>query len=185
MNDEQIIQLFFTRNEDAIRRTDEQYGARLTRLSENIVHSREDAQECVNDTYLVVWNRIPPNTPKSLRAFACGIARNTALDRYRANTAQKRNSFYDAALDELEEAVPALDNVESAYEAKELAGYINRFLADLSYNDRFAFVRRYYYADSVTDIARQMQHSPQRVSVRLFRIRSKLQTYLRNEGCLP
>lgn len=185
MEDSQIIRLFHARSEQAIAELNQKHGCAVRKMIGNILGNFQDVEECVNDTYLVIWNQIPPNAPKSLRAFACGIARNTALDRYRANTAQKRNSFYDAALDELEESIPALDNVESAYEAKELADYINGFLAILPYDDRFAFVRRYYYADSVTDIARQMQRSPRWVSVRLFRIRSKLQSYLRKEGCLP
>ena len=106
MNDEQIIQLFFTRNEDAIRQTDDRYGAKLTRLSENIVGSREDAQECVNDTYLKAWNTIPPRKPNIFSAFLGKITRHISIDRWRKQSAQKRGGKEMIfALDELGECM--------------------------------------------------------------------------------
>lgn len=184
MDDQAIIALFYARSEQAITELIGKHGAAVRKITANILRDPLDVEESANDTYLRVWNAIPPEWPKSLRAFVCSIARNAALSRYEANTAQKRNSNYDVALDELEECIPALDTVESELEAKELSRAINRFLGGLSYDDRYAFVRRYYYADSVTDIASSMHVMPHRVSVRLYRVRDRLQQYLRKEGML-
>ena len=107
-----------------------------------------------------------------------------SLNRYHANTARKRNSFYDAALDELEQSIPALATVETEYDARELAEYVNRFLKGLSPGDRFLFLRRYWYADPVPEIAAAMGLKPHAVSVRLSRIRKKLQSYLKKEGMI-
>lgn len=185
MDDQTIITLFHARSERAISELIEKYGASVKAVAANILRDPLDVEECINDTYLRIWNAIPPETPRSLGAFACGVARNAALNRFHANTAQKRNSFYDVALDELEEYVPALSGVESELEAKELSRCINAYLGQLNYDDRFVFVRRYYYGDPVSAIAQAMHLPPHRVSVRLFRIREKLQLYLRKEGMLP
>lgn len=185
MEDEAIIALFNERSEQAIAELMKKHGASIRNITANILRNPLDVEESANDTYWRVWNAIPPEVPKSLRAFVCSVARNAALTRFHANTAQKRNSHYDIALDELEECVPALGSVESELEAKELSRYINDYLGSLSYDDRFLFVRRYYYADSVTSIAEAMQLTPHRVSVRLFRIRERLEKHLRKEGMLP
>ena len=161
------------------------YGKLLRRIAWNILGNALDAEECANDTYLSVWNAIPPEQPRSLAAFCCAIARNNALSRYQWDNAQKRNSHYDIALDELGESIPALGNAESETEARELTDGINRFLAAQRKEDRYLFVRRYYFADSVAELAAQTGKSPHSVSVRLFRIREKLQKYLRKEGLLP
>lgn len=185
MEDQAIIALFNERSEQAISELIKKHGASVRRITANNLRDPLDVEECTNDTYLRIWNAIPPEAPKSLRAFACSIARNAALSRFHSNTAQKRNSFYDIALDELEEYVPALGSVESELEAKELSRYINDYLGTLSYDDRYVFIRRYYYADPVSSIAASMNLPPHRVSVRLFRIREKLQLFLRKEGMLP
>ena len=185
MEDEAIIALFHARSEQAISELIAKHGAAVRGITANILRDPLDVEECANDTYWRIWNRIPPEVPKSLRAFACSVARNAALNRFHSNTAQKRNSFYDVALDELEEYVPALGSVESELEAKELSRCINNYLATLRYDDRFVFIRRYYYADPVSVIAAAMNLPPHRVSVRLFRIREKLQLYLKKEGMLP
>lgn len=184
MNDQQIIDLFFARSEQAITELSNKYGSWVRRVAYNILHSAEDVEECSNDTYYQVWNQIPPKQPKYLGAFTCRIARNISLNRYYANTAQKRNSGYDASLDELEQSVPALNTVESDYEAKELSRYINQFVKELSYEDRFLFVRRYWYADSVAQIAAEMGIKPHNATVRLSRLRDKLQSYLQKEGMM-
>ena len=171
MEDQAIITLFLERSEQGIVELISKYGRAVAKITGNILADPLDAEECANDTYLGVWNSIPPTIPRSLGAYCCGIARNKALSRYEANTAQKRNSHYDAALEELE--------------ARELAGCISAFLAGLPYDDRYAFLRRYYYADAITDIARTLGKTPHRVSVRLFRIRENLKKYLRKEGMLP
>lgn len=185
MEDQAIIALFLERSERGVVELISKYGKAVSRITGNILADPLDAEECANDTYLSVWNSIPPNRPRSLRAYCCGIARNQALSRYQMNTAQKRNSHFDAALDELEDTIPALGGVESEYEARELSACVNAFLAGLRYDDRYAFVRRYYYGDSVASLAEEMGKTPHRVSVRLFRIRENLKKYLLKEGMLP
>ena len=185
MEDQEITRLFLERSEQALVELISKYGRAVRKIAGNILADPQDVEECANDTYLGVWNSIPPNIPRSLGAYCCGIARNQAISRYQANTARKRNSHFDAALDELEETIPALGTVESEMEARELAGCISEFLAGLSYDDRYAFLRRYDYGDSITDIAKTLGKTPHRISVRLFRIRENLKNYLRKEGMLP
>ena len=184
MKDHEIIALFYARSERAITELIGKYGAAIKTVASNILKDAQDAEESVNDTYLAVWNRIPPANPTYLSAYVCRVARNISLKRFYANTAQKRNSYYDVALDELEETIPALSTVESLYDAKELTGYLNRFLKNLSKEDRYLFMRRYWYGDKIGDIAENMNVTPHKASVRLFRLRKKLQDYLQKEGMI-
>ena len=184
MEDEKIIELYWQRSPQAIDETSRKYGAYCMRLSMNILMNREDSEENVNDTYLRVWNAIPPQKPDPLRTFVCKIARNLAAAKYHANTAKKRNSRYDAALDELEGCLAAGGSVEEAYDAKELSEAINAFLSSLSYTDRFLFVRRYWYSDAMQDIAAMIGSTANSVAVRLYRLREKLRHYLIREGLL-
>ncbi len=182
MDDSGIISLFLERSEQAIRELDGKYGPAVRRTAANILSDRLDVEECVNDTYLGCWNSIPPQRPNSLIGYVCKIARNLAVNRYHANKAEKRNGGYDLVLDELEESIPSGMDVETEAEAKELTGAINRFLLTLGREDRFLFVRRYFYADAVKDLAAMTGDSANRVSVRLFRIREKLKKTLAKEG---
>lgn len=182
MLDHEIIDLFFERSERAITELITKYGAAVKKVASNILRDAQDVEECESDTYLQVWKSIPPTRPKYLGAYVCRIARNVSLDRYHANTAQKRNSFYDTALEELEDTIPALDTVESEYEARELRVYLNRFLREQSRDDRYLFLRRYWYGDGIRQIVEAMGITPHKASVRLFRLRQKLQTYLQKEG---
>ena len=184
MEDSEIIALFYARSEQAISELEEKYGAAVKKVAANILGSAQDAEECVSDTYLGVWNTIPPQDPDPLKTYVCKIARNLAVKKYHSNTAAKRNSFYDAALDELEEAIAAPGGVEDEFDAKELSAAISRFLDTVSYEDRFIFVRRYWYADAASDIAAMMHTGSHRVSVRLSRTRQKLKNYLKKEGLL-
>ena len=184
MKDHEIIALFFERSERAITELINKYGAAIKNVASNILKDAQDAEEAVSDTYLTVWNRIPPTRPKYLGAYSCRIARNLSLKRFYANTAEKRNSYYDVALDELEETIPALSTVESTYDAKELTGYLNRFLKNLSKDDRYLFMRRYWYGDRIRDIAENLNVTPHSASVRLFRLRQKLLILLKKEGMI-
>ena len=184
MKDHEIIALFFERSERAITELINKYGAAIKNVASNILKDAQDAEEAVSDTYLTVWNRIPPTRPKYLGAYSCRIARNLSLKRFYANTAEKRNSYYDVALDELEETIPALSTVESTYDAKELTGYLNRFLKNLSKEDRYLFMRRYWYGDRIRDIAENLNVTPHSASVRLFRLRQKLLILLKKEGMI-
>lgn len=184
MEDGRIIELFFERSEQAIYELSSKYGQAVKGLAGNILGNSLDAEECANDTYLGVWNRVPPTRPEHLRAFTLGIARNIALNRYHTNTAQKRNSFYDVALDELEGCLASGRDAGAELEAKELAAAVNRFLATLPREDRQMFVCRYYLAEPVYLIAAKLGLESRRVSLRLFRTREKLRKFLLREGLL-
>ena len=184
MKDHEIIGLFFERSEQAITELVIKYGSAVRNVAWNILNNPQDVEECSNDTYLSVWNRIPPTKPDYLGAFVCRIARNICLKRYHSNTSLKRNSYYDVALQELEETIPALSTVETDYDAKELSMYLNQFLRNISKDDRYLFLRRYWYGDSVSEIAQQLDIPPHTASVRLFRLRQKLQDYLQKEGMI-
>ena len=184
MEDSQIIALFYERSEQAIEELDRKYGATVRKTAANVLSDRLDVEECVSDTWLGVWNTIPPQHPKPLISYVCRIARNLAVKKYHSNTAKKRNGNYDLVLDELAECIPASTDVESDYAAKEIAAAIDRFLDTLGYEDRFCFVRRYWYADPVSEIAAATQRDSRRISVRLFRTREKLYRYLKEEGLL-
>ena len=184
MEDNRIINLFFERSEQAIAELDRKYGKTVKKTAANILSDMQDVEECVNDTYLGVWNSIPPQRPDPLISYVCRIARNLAAKKYHSNTAQKRNSNYDLVLDELEECIPSKVNIETEYTSKETAAAVSRFLDTLSYEDRFCFLRRYFYADPVSDIAAMTHRDSHRISVRLFRTRKKLYNYLKEEGLL-
>ena len=184
LEDSKIIDLFYERSEQAITELNRKYGAAVKRTAANILSDRLDVEECVNDTYLGAWNTIPPQKPNPLVSYVCRIARNIAVNRYHANTAEKRNRNYDLVLDELEECIPSGFDLESEYEAKELTEAINRFLTALPKPDRILFVRRYWYADSVSALAAMTGTSVNRTSVRLFRLREKLKNTLKKEGLL-
>lgn len=182
VEDTDIVKLFFERDEKAISELDKKYGALCLAVSMNILSDRRDAQECVSDAYLGVWNTVPPEKPNPLRSYVCKITRNCALKKYRFNTAEKRGGFYEASLDELAECVPSRQGVESEYGAKELSEEINKFLSSLDEKSRVMFVRRYWYAEPVGAVAERLNTSGGFVSVRLTRIRRKLREFLIEEG---
>ena len=184
MEDERIIALFYERSEQAIGELDKKYGAAAAKTAGNILRNRQDVEECVNDTYLGVWNSIPPHRPSPLVSYVCRIARNLAVSRLRSETADKRNHSLDLVLDELEDFLPSGQSVEADYDYKETVAAINRFLGTLGYDDRFLFVRRYWYADSVKEIAASMHRKESQISLRLFRLREKLRKTLQKEGLL-
>lgn len=184
MDDSSIIDLFFERSEQAVMELDRKYGSAVRKTAANLLRNAQDAEECANDTYLGVWNSIPPQRPQPLGSYVCRIARNLAVSKLRAARAAKRNSGFDLVLDELEEFIPSGEDVAGDYEYRELVEGINRFLSTLSYDDRFLFVRRYWYADAVRDIAAQTGLKESRVSMRLFRLREKLRKTLQKEGLL-
>lgn len=182
MEDSKIIALFYARSEQAIQELADKYGIICIKLAANILNNRQDAEECVNDAYLGAWNTIPPQKPDPLQAYICRIVRNLAIMRYHTNTAKKRNSFYDAALDELEECIPSAVSVEDEVSAKELSRLLDVFLDTLDQKSRVMFVRRYWYADAIPDIAQRFGVSCNHVSVRLSRTRVRLRKFLKKEG---
>lgn len=184
MDDNTIIDLLFERSEQGLAGLTARYGAVLRRTAANYLSDPQDVEECVNDAYLGVWNSIPPHRPECLSGYVCRIARNLAVKRYHADTAAKRNSAYDAVLDELQACIPSNVDIEEELAAKEISAAIDRFLDTLQYFDRFCFIRRYWYADPIGEIAAATQKSRHFVSVRLFRTREKLRQYLKEEEYL-
>ena len=184
MDDNRIIELFFARSEQAIAELSSKYGFICDRIAENILNDQLDSEECVNDAYLVVWNSIPPQRPDSLACYVCSIVRNLALKKYHQNTAKKRNSIYDVALEEIAEFIPAKASVEDMLQAKELAKCINSFLNVLDPQSRIMFVRRYWHSDSMDELSELFHLSKHYISVRLSRIRKALKKHLIQEGFL-
>ena len=184
MEDEKIIDLFFARSEQGIQELDNQYGAICRSLSYNIVNNRQDAEECVNDAYLAVWNTVPPARPSPLLAYLCRIVRNLSLKVYWKKSAAKRSSVYTIAMEEIEACVADRKTVEDEIEARELARIMEEFLDTLTLENRVIFLHRYWFADSYKDIAELMGLTEKNISVRLTRIRQKMRQYLMERGVL-
>ena len=183
MDDKQIIELFHERSEDAIARTSEKYGSFCYYIAEHILHDRQDSEECVNDTYLKAWETIPPQAPAKLSAYLGKITRNLALGKYRYNNRKKRGEGVNAeVLEELAECVAASENTEDAVEEKLVVDVLNRFLRELSEERRKMFLQRYWYMNSIQEIAEGYGISEGKVTVLLFRARRKLKDMLEKEG---
>ncbi len=183
MRDNEIIDLYWSRDERAIEESDTKYGAYCYVVAQNILQSHEDSEECVSDTWLRAWKSIPPQRPSVLRAFLAKITRNLALDKYRAQGAKKRgNGQMNVVLDELAECLDDSRSVEGEIEAKELRRMINSFVKSLSDREGDIFIRRYFYVESVADIADRYEISENYVSVMLSRTRKKLRKYLEQRG---
>lgn len=183
MEERQILALLLDRAEAAISALAGAYGRRLLATAQNILCSPEDAEECVSDTYLAVWNAIPPRQPDPLSGFVYRTGRNLALKRLRDRSAQKRDSRYNLSLDELAGCLQGA-SLEDEIDARLLGRAIDRFLDSLSRENRVLFLRRYWFGDSVRELSAQFHLSENTLSVRLSRIRSQLKTYLIKEGYL-
>lgn len=177
MEDLQIIDLLFQRAEEALTAMAKRFGKRLYATAINLVSNPQDAEECVSDTYIAVWNAIPPLRPASLSAYVYRTGRNIALNRLRSNSAQKR-SGYELSLNELEGCIPA----PCPEDGRALGQTIDAFLNTLSRENRVIFLRRYWFGDSVKDIAQTFGMTENAVSVRLSRTRDTLKAYLIKEG---
>ncbi len=183
MNDEQIIELYWQRNEHAIKESNLQYGAYCHKIAKNILNNTEDSDECVNDTWLRAWNVIPPTRPSKLKLFFAKITRNLAFDKLKAQSAKKRGlNEIDLVLGELSECIADQADVEATIIMKELEQSINDFLRTLSVRDCNLFVRRYFFADSIADISRRYGITENNIMVILSRTRSKLKIHLEKEG---
>lgn len=183
MEDTEIISLYFARNEAAIAETSRKYGSYCRSVADNILRSSEDAEECVNDTWLRAWNAIPPQKPVRLRLFLGKITRNLAFDRYEQKmTAKRGGGELAAVLDELAECVADTADVESELQYRALRQCISAFAAALPQRERRIFIGRYFYAQSIAQIAEQTGLRENYVSVLLTRIRKKLRSQLEQEG---
>ena len=183
MEDIKIVQLYTERSERAIAETSVKYGAYLNKIAYNILRDFLDTEECVSDTYMKIWNSIPPTVPKVFRAFIGRIARNLALDRYSKAGAQKRGgSQVEICLDELSECIGERAAEASFTENVELAEILDAFLEGIESDARKIFVRRYWYMDTVKEIAECFGFTESKVKTALFRTREALRDYLENEG---
>ncbi len=183
MDDRGIVALYWERNTAAIYETNKKYGAYCFSVADNILHSREDAEECVNDTWLKAWNAIPPQKPIKLQMFLAKIVRNTAFDKYVYRTAEKRGGGeIPLVLDELAECIAGESDVAGIYECKELERCINQFVKDLPQRDGNVFLRRYFFAESTVEIGKRYGLTENNVAVILSRTRKKLRSYLEEKG---
>lgn len=181
MEDTQIIELYFARNPQAIQETGQKYGRLCFSVAHNILHSAEDSEECVNDTYLGAWNTIPPQNPNRLMAFLCKITRNLSLKRLDYNTAQKRSPELLISFEELESVLPD-EAIQSRISDEDIAGAISRFLQTESAESRTVFLRRYWFCDSIKSIAQRYSFRESKVKSILYRTRTRLKDYLVKEG---
>ena len=181
MDDLQIIEMYFARDEQAIKATDDKYGKLCLRIARNILSNQEDSEECVNDTYLNVWNKIPPTRPNSFKAFICKITRNLSLKKLETENAKKRTSEAIISLDEIDEIIPDAD-ISQEISDEELGKLISAFLWSQSEDSRNVFLRKYWFFDSISDIAERYAFSESKVKSMLFHIRNKLRDYLEKEG---
>lgn len=185
MRDEEIIDLYFRRDEMAITETDNKYGNYCEKIAGNILKDNLDVEECVNDTYLKTWNKIPPTRPKIFKAFLAKITRELAFDRYRSLTSKKRgNGVIEEVLEELKECIPDHSDVEQEILGGELAVIVRDFVNSLSEKEAFIFLSRYFYAEDLSSISKKFDMSKNNVSVTLGRLRRRLQNELVKEGYL-
>ena len=184
MDDHRILDLFFGRQESAIDETKRKYGQRLHRTAMNILHSNEDAEECVNDTLFQAWEAIPPSRPTSFGAYLAKIARNLSLNKWAAGRTDKRGGGeMSLLLDELEECLPAPGGgPEQVHEAALLQDTINACLYTVETTARVTFVLRYFHGESIREISDRFQMSESKVKSMLFRTRKKLRAHLEKEG---
>ena len=183
MNDDQIVELYLKRSEDAIAETKTKYGAGLREIAYRILNDRETAEECEYDAYYKTWSMIPPHEPRTyLFAFIGKIIRHLALDICRKNHRQKRYTLYCELTQEMEECIPAQDDTEAAAEAGILGGLIDSFLAKCPADRRNIFVRRYWFFDPITQIAEKYGYSESKVKTMLLRMRADLKKHLENGG---
>ena len=184
MDDHQIVDLFFNRREAAIGEASNKYGGRMLLTAMNILQSRQDAEECLNDALLKAWESIPPVRPMILGAFLVKISRNLAINKYRSKSAAKRGGGETSImLSELEDCIRAGNGTEpeKAYEAAQLTAAINTFLASMNQTARVAFVLRYFYGESIAGICERFEMSESKIKSLLFRTRKKLAEYLKKQ----
>lgn len=186
MNDEQIISLFFQRAESAISCIKQKYEPLCRSIARKILADQRDVEECVNDVYLRVWNAIPPERPRSLQAYLARVTRNLALDRYSYNTAAQRASALTDAFEELEPWLPAEDNSdpEKIIDMQGFRQFLNDFLRAQPQDSRIFFLRRYWYGESICEIAKSCHVSEAKVKTSLFRTRNRLRDTMEKERIL-
>ncbi|MBR6768091.1 MAG: sigma-70 family RNA polymerase sigma factor [Clostridia bacterium] len=181
MNDHRIIELYFARDEEAIKQTDIKYGKLCHSVAYNILNNNEDSEECVNDTYIGVWNAIPPTRPNNFMAFVCKITRNLSLKRLEAMSRQKRSQAILISLDELAEVLSD-ESIANRVSDEDIGKLISDFLRNEKSEIRDVFIRKYYFFDSIGDIARRYDFTESKVKNMLHHTRTKLKDFLIKEG---
>jgi len=183
MNDDAIVELYWQRDESAITVTQEEYNAYLMKIARNILNDIEDSEESVNDTYLAAWNLIPPQKPSVLSTYLGKLTRRIAISMFRKrNAAKRQGSEFALSISEVEEIMTDHANPEKALEAKQLGVLLNTFLRSLNTDERNTFIGRYYYMDSLKEVAEYCGMRESKAKTVLFRTRQKLKEYLREEG---
>lgn len=182
MEDREIVALYHARSEAAISETAKKYGEFCLRIALNLLGIREDADECVNDTYMAAWTRMPPELPACLRAFLGRITRNLSISRYRKIRAQKRCAGMDTLLSELDDCVPSPVTVEQTLDAMELTRHIEQWLGTLPESERRLFLRRYWYGEALGELAAETGRKPARLAQLMLKLRRSLKAYLEAEG---
>jgi len=182
MQDTGIIELYWNRDERAIAESDRHYGRFCRRIAMSILSSLEDSEECVNDTWYRSWDSMPPQRPASLAAYFGRIVRNLSISRYRASHAKKRFDGITILLSELEDCVPSRETVSQAVDDKLLTEVVDKWLEQLSKDDRVLFVRRYWYGDAVNALARECGCTQNQMAQRMLRLRNGLRAALEQEG---
>lgn len=182
MEDLQIIELYFQRDEAAISETDHKYGVFCHNLALNVLSINADAEECVNDTYLQAWNSIPPQRPNKLGVWLGRVVRNIAINLWNKKHRQKRYVGIEQLLDELENCIPSPQTLEREIEEKELTEVINKWLLSLSRDDRILFTRRYWNGEALNKLAKEYAVTPGRLAKRMYKLRQDLKLTLEQEG---
>ena len=182
MEDSRIVALYWARNEEAIARTQEKYGAFCLSVARNLLSQIEDAEECVNDAYREAWDSMPTQRPERLRPWLGRVVRNLSIDRWRRDHAKKRYAGMELLLSELEDCVPAPDTAERTLEAKELGAVIGAWLQTLREEDRTLFLRRYWNGEALNDLAREFGIPAAKLAQRMLRLRRSLKAKLEQEG---
>jgi len=181
LEDAKIIELYFERNEEAISETSGKYTPYCSVIAKNVLHNELDEEECLSDTWLCAWNNIPPTVPNCLRVFLGKITRNISLNLFRKKNTAKRSAVFEP-IDELEECVSGRENVEAEVDAKALSEYLDSFIRNLPEEKRYVFIRRYWYGESLSDIAKNAKINETRVKNILAKLRKKLREELEKEG---
>lgn len=177
MEDKRIVELYFARDELAISATQEKYGTLLKSIAMKILGESEAVEECLNDVYLSLWNSVPPESPENLRAYSCKIVRNLAFNRLRYNLAEKRSTYAEVPLDELEAALSD-GTAQGVFEDIDFSILVNEFLGELKPESRKVFLKRYFFFDTVPEIAHDLGISESKVKSLLFRARSKFKSHI-------
>lgn len=182
MEDNQIVELFWRRDNQAITEIQNKYGKLCFQLAKRITGNIQDSEEIVNEAYLGVWNKIPPEKPLYLKSFVCRITRNISIDRLRYNQAEKRKHDSHVPLDEIQDILSGTDTPESVYDSKETAAFISDFLRGIKADKRNMFILRYWYYKSISEIADEFDITEGKVKVTLHRVRTELKKYLEDKG---